>query len=180
MARAGSGVGWLELGTGSPPATKGTGTRSPSKPPSEEVAGPNELKLSDRGWPSQGRNSEPAQRPASVRWSAWLGRVVAPLVTDELAVAHHRLDAALRTLLIVARWIVQLAFNGAAVTTRSALRNRRMEKPLLTKRNTQILALGVAVVSLSLRAGQSIGPVSRHHLAEHGNKVVVWHKCSGA
>jgi len=33
----------------------------------------NGLKLSDRGWPSQGRNSEPAPRPASVRWSAWLG-----------------------------------------------------------------------------------------------------------
>ena len=34
---------------------------------------PNVTKLSDRGWPSQGPNSEPAPWSASVRWSAWLG-----------------------------------------------------------------------------------------------------------
>ena len=34
---------------------------------------PNGPKLSDRGWPSQGWNSEPAPWPASVRWSALLG-----------------------------------------------------------------------------------------------------------
>ena len=37
------------------------------------IVAPNDLKLSDRGWPSQGRNSEKTRRPASVRWSAWLG-----------------------------------------------------------------------------------------------------------
>ena len=34
---------------------------------------PNELKLSDRGWPRKGWNTERSRPPASVRWSAWLG-----------------------------------------------------------------------------------------------------------
>ena len=38
-ARAGTDVCWLELGTGSTMATKGTGTRSPSPNPAEKVAG---------------------------------------------------------------------------------------------------------------------------------------------
>ncbi len=56
-ARAGTGVGWLELRAGVPPATKGTGTGSPPKNLSGKVAGPNELKLSDGG-----RKDEPKRR----------------------------------------------------------------------------------------------------------------------
>ena len=36
-------------------------------------SGPNELKLSDRGWPRKTKQAEKTRRPASVRWSAWLG-----------------------------------------------------------------------------------------------------------
>ena len=43
-------------------------------PPTERRdSGPNELKLSDRGWPRKTRNTQKAPPPASVRWSAWLG-----------------------------------------------------------------------------------------------------------
>ena len=35
---------------------------------------PNELKLSDRGWRGQAWTARRSRPPASVRWSAWLGR----------------------------------------------------------------------------------------------------------
>ena len=37
-------------------------------------SGPNGLKLSDRGWPRKTWSTEKARWPASVRWSALLGR----------------------------------------------------------------------------------------------------------
>ncbi len=54
-------------------ATEGTGTRLPSTNPTERVAGPNGLKLSDSGWRGQARSTGKGRPPASVRWSAWLG-----------------------------------------------------------------------------------------------------------
>ena len=48
-ARAGTDWCWLELGTGSTLATKGTGTRSPSKTHRQGSLGPNGPKLSDGG-----------------------------------------------------------------------------------------------------------------------------------
>ena len=70
MARARTDWCWLELGTDSPPATEGTWTDSPSKNPNEEVAGPNELKLSDS--PTKDKTKH-ERRARAVRWSAWLG-----------------------------------------------------------------------------------------------------------
>ena len=79
----GTNVRWGELGTGVPPATKGTGTdvqlatgtgtRLPSEHWAERAQVPNGLKLSDRhrrrkGW--KNRKDSPA---LPVRWSAWLG-----------------------------------------------------------------------------------------------------------
>ena len=71
-ARAGTDGCWLELGTGVPPAT-GTWTDSPPEPSPGKACWPNELKLSDRGWPRKAPNAGKTHPPASVRWSAWLG-----------------------------------------------------------------------------------------------------------
>ena len=49
------------------------------------ISGPNELKLSDRGWPRKTQSTKKAQRPASVRWSAWLDDLDV-WVSDELLV----------------------------------------------------------------------------------------------
>ena len=64
---------WREVGGSSPPATKGTGTGSPSTNPLGRIAGPNGLKLSDGGWRRRTWDARKSRPPASVRWSAWLG-----------------------------------------------------------------------------------------------------------
>ena len=63
-ARAGTNVCWREVGADVPPATEGTGTRSPSKNPALTlpVAGPNESKLSDGGWRRKTKPTRKARR----------------------------------------------------------------------------------------------------------------------
>ena len=92
-ARTGTNGCWHELGADAPPATKRRGTRSPSQNPAPAlpVAGPNELKLSDRGWRGQTWNTKKSPSPVSVRWSAWLGRGV--LVGCSVALGSQRLGS---------------------------------------------------------------------------------------
>ena len=90
---------WLELGTGSTLAKKGTGTGSPWKNPSERVAGPNGLKLSDRGWPHKTRLQRKARGPASVRWSAWLDTAPTERRGEQAQSARKRLKSARKGLL---------------------------------------------------------------------------------
>ena len=47
-------------------------------------SGPNESKLSDRGWPRKTKQAEKTRRPTSVRWSEWLGATVRPRVRTAL------------------------------------------------------------------------------------------------
>ena len=73
MARAGKRVCWLEVGADSPPATKRTGTGSPSKNPSERVAGLTPPSSATEAGENRRGKQGKAPPPASVRWSAWLG-----------------------------------------------------------------------------------------------------------